>query len=70
VVGDVRVNLRQAPVDGEILRVLEPGTEVVLAGRNEEAAWLLVRLADGSGSGWVSAEYVRTEVTLSGLAIR
>lgn len=70
VVGDVRVNLRQEPVNGEILRVLEPGTEVVLAGRNEEASWLLVRLADGSGLGWMSAEYIQTEVILSRLAIR
>jgi len=69
VVADVRVNLRQAAVNGEILRILEPGTALALVGRNEDGSWLLVRLENGSGLGWVSAEYIRTEAELFSLTI-
>jgi hypothetical protein len=62
-----RVNLRAAPVNGRVLEVLIPGVEFSLIGRTADAAWVQVRLPEAV-VGWVSAEYVATEVDLMSLA--
>ena len=56
-----RVNLRATPVSGRILRVLEPGLDLSLIGRNTDGSWLAVRLDDAS-MGWLTAQYVQTEL--------
>jgi len=51
------LRLRQAPVDGVILRTLAPGTQVSIVGQNDDRSWLQVTTTDGV-TGWVSADYI------------
>ena len=66
VIVNERVNLRAAPVSGRILRVLEPGLELSLIGRNADGSWLAVRL-DNASMGWLTAQYVQTELDVMSL---
>ncbi len=64
----VRVNLRAAPVNGDILRVLDPETPLSLMGRTFDSQWIYIRLSDAF-PGWISAEYLTSETQISDLPI-
>jgi len=65
---DFRVNFRATPRDGRVLTVLEPGTMFTLTGRTADGEWLRVRREDAS-QGWVSAQYVQSEVDFNSLPV-
>jgi uncharacterized protein YgiM (DUF1202 family) len=64
---DQAVNVRLAPdADAVILTSLQPGTTLVVTGRNADSSWLRVRLNDGS-SGWISAPLLNVDARLDEL---
>lgn len=67
-IGDYAVNIRDAPLDGQIMRTLAPETSFSLLGRSTDGSWVLVRLADGF-AGWVAEEYVETSADVSTLTV-
>jgi hypothetical protein len=69
VIVGARVNLRAAPVNGRVLRVVAPGEELSLLGRSADGGWLLVRLVDSTFRGWVAAEFVQSDVDFAGLPV-
>lgn len=53
------LNVRAGPGTGHaIIAVAAPGQALTLIGRNAAGDWLQIRLADGSGIGWVAAAFV------------
>ncbi len=63
------LRLRDAPgTAGNVLTTLDANTPLTLIGRTADNAWVQVRLANGS-SGWVSAQYVSTNIDLNTLPI-
>ncbi len=67
-VAEERVNLRAAPVNGRIVRVLVAGEALTVLGRNAEGDWLFVRLPDAQ-QGWVSSRYILAEMDLALLPV-
>jgi hypothetical protein len=67
-VGNERLNLRAAPATGRVLRVLPPEEPLRILGRSADSAWLYVRVAD-TLQGWVSAEYVETDLVIDTLSV-
>ncbi len=63
-----RVNLRVAPVNGRVLRVVTPGEELAVIGRSAGGAWLFVRMAD-TFQGWVTSEFVQTDADTASLPV-
>lgn len=60
-----RVNVRQGPgASFSIIEVLDPGTGVEVLGQNENGRWLNIRMEDDS-EGWISAQLVRLEETIT-----
>jgi hypothetical protein len=61
--------VRQGPgTNYDIITQLHDGDPLTLLGRNSTAEWLKVRLRDNT-EGWVAAEFVAADVSLSRLAI-
>ena len=53
------LNIRQGPGQGyAIVGQFAANTPVILEARDDRAAWVLARSADGSSRGWASASYV------------
>ncbi len=67
-VSEERVNLRAAPVNGRIVRVLVAGEALAALGRNTEGDWLFVRLPDAQ-QGWVSSQYILADLDLDLLPV-
>jgi uncharacterized protein YraI len=61
------LNVRSGPgTDYAVLGMIQPGTVLVLTGKNETATWLQVEYtAAADGKGWVTAAYVQTNDTAS-----
>lgn len=65
VTSEVRLNVRTSPnTDSEIVVKLEPDASVVVTGRTEAGAWLLIQTTDGT-AGWVAAEFLRLNQPLA-----
>jgi hypothetical protein len=61
VTSEGRLNLRAEPdTAAAIVRKLEAGTSVNVVGRNADATWLRLELADGV-TGWAAAEFVTVD---------
>jgi hypothetical protein len=64
------VNVRQRPVDGNVLLSLSNGQDVVANGRLEDSSWVRIELTDASCvHGWVSADFLRTDDDISDLSV-
>lgn len=64
------LNLRLGPgLSHQVLGLLNSGTVIEITGRSESGDWLQVMLENGV-SGWVSAQYVQTQVEITSLAVR
>jgi len=64
-----RLNVRIGPSRYEPqIGLLSRGQEVTLLGRNTAGTWLEIRLAN-QRAGWISARYIRSEVTVDSLPI-
>lgn len=60
-------NLRVAPVgSAAVLRFLDIGTPLVIAGRNQDGLWAYVRLLDGT-EGWIAMTQFEEGLDISGL---
>lgn len=60
------LNMRAAPsASAEVVTQLPINTSVLVEGRDESLAWLLVRTPDGSARGWMSINYLRLETPVS-----
>jgi uncharacterized protein YraI len=54
------LNMRTGPGPGyDVITVLDPGTSLVLEGRNATASWILATTTDGIHRGWVSRYFLR-----------
>ncbi|MCL4249207.1 MAG: SH3 domain-containing protein [Anaerolineae bacterium] len=63
------INVRSAPsTQGEIVRILDPGTAVTVNGRNAAGDWLHIQLDDGD-DGWLAAYLLQTEADVLTLAV-
>lgn len=60
-----QLNVRAAPIDGEVLTVLTQGAEVGIVGRSADGAWLQILLPD-QRTGWVAAEFIAISSASSG----
>ncbi|MBK8048778.1 MAG: SH3 domain-containing protein [Anaerolineales bacterium] len=57
---DEMVNLRSGPsTDFAVLMGVNPGEEVLILGRNQDATWMRIRIANGT-LGWMAADYIST----------
>lgn len=65
---DDRVNLRAAPVNGEIIAVLATETPLALLGASADGEWLYVR-QENTLTGWVFAELVDFTTALEDLPV-
>lgn len=63
-----RVNLRVAPVNGRVLRVLTPGEELAALGRSRDGDWIFVRMGN-TFQGWVTAEFIQTDADVSAMPV-
>jgi hypothetical protein len=56
---NVELNVRAAPGrSGTVITQAQPGTRIIVEGRNDSAEWLFVRAEDGTFRGWVTYQYV------------
>lgn len=62
-----QLNVRSGPgTDYNVLGMIQPGTVMLLTGKNENATWLQIEYAGGPGGrGWVTAAYVQVNDTAS-----
>lgn len=51
------LRLREVPVDGTIITLLNPGTPVTIIGQTTDATWLQIRTDEGV-TGWVAAQFI------------
>jgi len=58
---DGGLRLREVPVDGTILTLLNPGTPVTIIGQTTDASWLQIRTNEGQ-TGWVAAQFIERDV--------
>jgi hypothetical protein len=62
---NVELNVRAAPgTSGAVILQAQPGTRIVVEGRNDAADWLYVRAEDGSFRGWVTYQYVALDTAI------
>lgn len=69
VVNTHNLYLRMGPgTDYQALRLMPQGLTLDIHGRSNDGKWLEVRLPDGTG-GWAAAEYVDTDLSLTGMPV-
>jgi uncharacterized protein YraI len=55
----VELNVRSGPgTDNGRIGRLQPGTTIIIEGRNDDGDWIVIQTIDGSIHGWVAANYV------------
>ena len=62
------VNLRETPVNGRVIAVLDYLESILVVGRNSDDNWLYIRRLSGV-EGWVSARYVNFEGSIDDLPV-